>query len=91
MILWLLAAVVLGAAAVGLGWPAYRARRAREAGDLNAERYRSWRGRATPSRPLGKSALDDIAELRQRQRLIAAAVLGAAAFFCLVAFFSTGG
>ena len=89
MIVWLLAFLVLGAAAAAVGWPAYRDRRAREARALETERYLGWRGRARTA--AGRSAMDDVAEARERRRLGAASLLGVAALACLVAFFVTGG
>ena len=90
MILWLAGFLVLTAAAAAVGWPAYRARQARQARDLNTERYLAWRGRSRARAATGRSALDDVAEARERRRLTVAAALAVAAGACLVAFFATG-
>ena len=89
MIVWLVGFLVLAVAAAAVGWPAYRGRQSRQARDLNAERYLAWRGRARAG--AGRSALDDLAEARERRRLLIAGALAAGAVVCLFAFFATGG
>ena len=79
---WLLGAVVAAAGACLVGWPAWRAARARDVQDLNAERYLAWRGRAQRGpRASGITRFE-------RQRLVAAALLALAAVFCVVGFFT---
>lgn len=80
--------VLLGGAAVAVAWPAYRSRQARREQAGNVERYLAWRGRATTG--AGRSALDDVAEARERSRIRLAGILGAAALVCLVIFFIAG-
>ncbi|MEX1073157.1 MAG: hypothetical protein WED86_05600 [Chloroflexota bacterium] len=79
---WLVAAAVAATASYLAGWPTWRAARARQARDLNAERYQAWRGRAdrgARSTGLGRP---------ERQRLVVAALLALVAVFCLVGFFT---
>ena len=83
-LLWLLAALVLGGGAVATGWPAWRAYRAREARDLNADRYNAWRGRA--SRP--GASLSEGPTREERRRMVLAAALAASAVACLAVFFA---
>lgn len=78
---WLLAAVLAGAGSYLVGWTTWRASRARQALDLNAERYRAWRGRAGPRADAGLTR-------RERQRLVVAGLLAMVALFCLVGFFT---
>lgn len=85
-LVWLAVAVVAGAAAWFVGWPAWRAYRAREDRDLNAERYLAWRGRA--ARP-GTSSMREGPTLDERRRLYAAAALGLVALVSLIVFFTT--
>lgn len=82
--LWLLAAVVAGAAAYLLGWPAWSGYRSREARDLNTERYLAWRGRAD------RRAVDTREGMTadERRRLWIAGALALAAAFCVVGFFT---
>jgi hypothetical protein len=83
-LVWLLAAVVAGAAAYAVGWPAWRGYQARESRDLNAERYLAWRGRASRG---ATGSLREGMTGDERRRMFVAAVLGAAAAVCLVVFF----
>ncbi len=84
--LFLAAMVIAGAAAYAIGWPAWRGYRAREARDLNAERYMAWRGRA----PRGSQpSLREGPTLAERRRLYLAAALAIAAVVCLVGFLAT--
>ena len=84
-LIWLVIAVAAGAAAYAIGWPAWRDYRAREARDLNAERYLAWRGRA--SRAPSASMREGLT-LEERRRLWLAAGLGLLAVVSLVVFFS---
>jgi hypothetical protein len=83
---WLLLAVAAGVAAGFIGLPAWRSYRSREQRDLNAERYRAWRGHggrgAGPSMREGMTA-------DERRRVAAGAGLAALAAIALVAFFLT--
>lgn len=85
-LLWLLAALVAGGAAWAVGWPAWRASRARLARDLNAERYLAWRGRASRDGPAPSGLTGG-----ERRRLYAAAALAAIGIACLVGFFVASG
>ena len=78
---WLLGAIVAGAGSYLAGWRAWRDARTRQAGDLNAERYLAWRGRA--ERPIQGGPTR-----AERRRLVVAALLGLVALFCLVGFFT---
>jgi len=79
---WLIGAAAAAAGAYLVGWPAWRAARARDARDLNAERYLAWRGRADRGpRSTGITR-------GERQRLVVAALLALVAIFCLVGFFT---
>ncbi len=85
---WLFLAGTLlgGLAAYGTGWPAWRGYRAREARDLNAERYEAWRGRA-PRGP--RPSLSEGPTVAERRRLYLAAAFAVASVFCLVGFLIT--
>ncbi|HET6380068.1 MAG TPA: hypothetical protein VFH63_03415 [candidate division Zixibacteria bacterium] len=85
-LLWVAAAVAAGAAAYVVGWPAWTAYRAREARDLNAERYLAWRGRA-PRR--GSASTSEGMTGEERRRLWTAGALALVAVACLIAFFAT--
>ncbi len=85
-LLFLLGTVVAGAGAYGAGWPAWRDYRAREARDLNAERYLAWRGRA-PRGP--QRSLREGPTMGERRRLALAVVLGVVALVCLIGFLVT--
>ena len=82
----LLGALLAGAGAYLLGWPAWSSYRQREARDTNAERYLAWRGRANPPGERGKSEGMTLAE---RRSLWLAAALALAAVACLIGFFAT--
>jgi hypothetical protein len=83
--IWLAGAVVAGAAAVAVAWPAWRDHRARESRDLNAERYLAWRGRAVRG---SASSMSEGLTLAERRRLFAAAAIGLLAIICLAIFFA---
>ena len=78
---WLLGAALSGAGSYLAGWRTWHDSRARQARDLNTERYLAWRGRA--GRP-PQAALTQA----ERRRLMAAALLGLVALFCLIGFFT---
>jgi len=82
----LVVALVTGAAALVIGLPAWRSYRQREARDQNAERYLTWRGRAT--RP-GASLREGMTGA-ERRRIWIGALLGFVAVACLVIGLSTG-
>jgi hypothetical protein len=82
-LLWLAGAVIAGAAAWAVGWPAWREYRRRESRDLNAERYLAWRGRA----PRGRTAsLSEGLTRAERRRLYLAAAFFALAVAFIVIF-----
>ncbi len=84
--LFLLGAALAAVAAYRVGWPAWRGYQAREARDLNAERYLAWRGRA----PRGSQAsMREGPTMAERRRLVMAGVLAAASLVCLIGFFIT--
>ncbi len=81
---WLAVALVAGAAAYVVGWPAYTSSRTRDARDANSERYLAWRGRASRGpRPAGGMTAEE------RRRVIIGAALAVVAVVALVAFFAT--
>lgn len=84
--LWLALAIGAAVGAYLVGWPAWISYRAREARDLNAERYLAWRGRADrrPSGSLSEGMTGD-----ERRRIGAGAVLAVVAVVALLAFFAT--
>jgi hypothetical protein len=83
--LLLLGALLAGAGAYLVGWPAWASYRQREARDLNAERYLAWRGRANPP---GSSSLNEGLTGAERRSLWLAAGLAVVALGCLVGFFA---
>ncbi len=84
--LFLVATLVAGVAAYGIGWPALRDYRARDARDLNAERYMAWRGRA----PRGQQrSMREGPTMAERRRMVLAALLAAVALACLIGFLVT--
>lgn len=83
--LWLIGTLGFSGAAYLVGWPAWRGYQAREARDLNAERYLAWRGRADRSAPSASEGMTG----EERRRLWIAGALAVAALVCLVAFFVT--
>lgn len=80
---WLAGAVIAGAAAWAVGWPAWHEYRGRESRDLNAERYLAWRGRA-PRRRGG--SMNEGFTKAERRRLYLAAALFALAVALVVIF-----
>jgi hypothetical protein len=82
----LLGAIVAGAAAYMVGWPAWTSYRHREARDLNAERYLAWRGRANAP---GSGSLREGMTGAERRSLLLAAALAVASLACLIGFFAT--
>ncbi|HEX2194345.1 MAG TPA: hypothetical protein VHK63_05235 [Candidatus Limnocylindria bacterium] len=83
--LWLVGTLSFGGAAYLVGWPTWSSYRAREARDLNAERYLAWRGRANR----GSGTLREGMTGEERRRLWVAGALGVAALVCLVGFFAS--
>jgi hypothetical protein len=83
---WLAIAVIAGAAAYGIGWPAWQAYRSRESRDMNAERYLQWRGRADRRSTIStrEGMTND-----ERRRIYAGAALAVGALVALIAFFAT--
>ena len=81
---WLALAVIAAAGAYLLGWPAWQARRDRQARDTNTERYLAWRGRARTGPQPSEGPTGD-----QRRRVLAAGALGLLAIAALVGFFAT--
>jgi hypothetical protein len=84
--LFLLGALLAGAGAYLVGWPAWTSYRQREARDLNAERYLAWRGRA--SEP-GSGSMNEGMTGAERRNLWLAAALAVASLACLIGFFAT--
>jgi hypothetical protein len=82
--LFLTGALLAGAMAYRIGWPAWTGYRQREARDLNAERYKAWRGRADPP---GASLREGMTGAERRSLWLAGALAAVAVAF-LVAFFS---
>ncbi|HET9417317.1 MAG TPA: hypothetical protein VFP30_07225 [Candidatus Limnocylindria bacterium] len=82
---WLAVAIVAGAAAYLVGWPAWQGYRSRESRDLNTERYLQWRGRAdrTSTVSTREGMTGD-----ERRRIYAGAALGVVAVIGLLAFFA---
>jgi hypothetical protein len=84
--LFLLGAVLAGAGAYLVGWPAWTSYRQREARDLNAERYLAWRGRASAP---GSGSMREGMTGAERRSLWVAGILALAAAACLIGFFAT--
>ena len=82
----LVVALAAGVAAVVIGLPAWRSYRRREARDLNAERYLTWRGRAAPP---GASLREGMTGA-ERRRVWTGVALGVIAAACLVIGLSSG-
>ncbi len=82
--LWLGAAVAAGVGAYLVGWPTWTAYRARQARDLNAERYLAWRGRAD------RLPRNDVLSGAERQRLGMAIGLAVVGIVCGFLFLASG-
>jgi hypothetical protein len=80
---WLGLAIGAAVAAYVVGWPAWRAYRARETRDLNTERYRAWRGHSVRGRPATREGMTG----EERRRMYAGGALAVLAVAGLVAFF----
>jgi hypothetical protein len=78
--LWLLAAVIAGVSGGIIGWPAWGHYQARQARDLNAERYLAWRGHAS------RSSQSAGPTLREWRRLLISGVLLVAAIGCVIVY-----
>ena len=83
---WLMIAIAVGVAAYLVAWPAWIGYRAREARDLNADRYLAWRGRAD-RRPAASTREGMTGE--ERRRIATGVAFAAVSLICLVAFFAT--
>jgi hypothetical protein len=84
--LYLLAALVCGAGAYFVGWPAWTSYQQRDSRDLNAERYLAWRGRAAPP---GSGSIREGPTRSERRRMSVAGLLAGAALALLITFFLT--
>ena len=84
-IAWLAFAIAAGVAAYLVAWPAWISYRAREARDLNADRYLAWRGRA--SRPSSVPTREGMTG-EERRKVMVGAALAVVALVALVAFFA---
>jgi len=82
----LITALVAGVASLTIGLPAWRSYRQREERDQNAERYLTWRGRASPP---GASLREGMTGA-ERRRIWLGAGLAIIAVACLVIGLSTG-
>jgi hypothetical protein len=80
----LLGAVMAGAGAYLIGWPAWTSYRQRESRDLNAERYAAWRGRANEPRLSAREGMTG----EERRNLWLAAALVLVCVACLIGFFA---
>ena len=85
-LVWLVVALVAGAAGYVVGWPAWQSYRSRDARDLNAERYLAWRGRAVRGEP---SSVREGMTGEERRRIYAGAAIGVLGALALLAFFAT--
>ncbi|HEX2142248.1 MAG TPA: hypothetical protein VHK28_08270 [Candidatus Limnocylindria bacterium] len=83
-LLWLASAVAFAVAAYVVGWPAWASYRAREARDLNAERYLAWRGRASSP---GTTSTSEGMTGQERRRVVLGAALAVVALVSLFGFF----
>jgi len=81
---WLVVAVVAGALGYLVGGPAWQSYLARDARDLNAERYLAWRGRAVRGQP---ASVREGMTGEERRRIYAGAALGVIGVLALIAFF----
>lgn len=78
---WLVGAALAGAGSYLAGWRTWSEARARQARDLNADRYLAWRGRG--GRPAERGLTRS-----ERQRLVVAGLLALVALFFIVGYFS---
>lgn len=85
-LIWLVIALVAGAAGYFLAWPAWQSYRSRDARDLNAERYLAWRGRAVRGQP---APVREGMTGEERRRVYAGAALGLIGLLALLVFFLT--
>ena len=83
---WLAIVIAAGVAAYLVAWPAWIGYRAREARDLNADRYLAWRGRAD-RRPTASAREGMTGE--ERRRIYSGVALAALGLIGLIAFFAT--
>jgi hypothetical protein len=83
-LIWLVVALVAGAAGYLLAWPAWQSYRSRDARDLNAERYLAWRGRAVRGQP---APVREGMTGEERRRVYAGAALVVIGLLALLAFF----
>jgi hypothetical protein len=83
---WLVVAGVAGVSAYLMGWPAWQSYRAREARDMNTERYLAWRGRA--DRTSGHSTSEGMTG-EERRRIYVGVALAIMGVLALIAFFVT--
>jgi hypothetical protein len=84
-LVWLIVALVAGAAGYLLAWPAWQASRSRGSRDLNTERYLAWRGRAVRGQAPAREGMTG----EERRRVLAGAALGVIGVLALIAFFAT--
>ena len=85
-LVWLIVALVAGAAGFLVGWPAWQSYRSRDARDLNAERYLAWRGRTVRGQ---QSSVREGMTGEERRRIYAGAALGVLGALALLGFFVT--
>jgi hypothetical protein len=83
---FLAAAVICGAGAYLVGWPAWTAFQQRQARDHNAERYLAWRGRAAST---DAGLTREGPTTAERRRIWLAGLLAGAALALVIAFFVT--
>jgi len=85
-LVWLVIALVAGAAGYLLAWPAWQSYRSRDTRDLNTERYLAWRGRAVRGQtPRAREGMTG----EERRRIYAGAALGVVGVLALLAFFAS--
>ena len=84
-VLWLALAIVAGAGAYLVGWPAWTGYRSRDRRDANTERYLAWRGRAVRGQPSMREGLT----AEERRRLYIGGAMAVVAVVALFAFFAT--
>ena len=84
-IAWLVVALLAGVAGYVVAWPAWGSYRARDARDLNAERYRAWRDHSPRGQPSTRVGMT----VEERRRIYGGIALGVLAVMALLAFFLT--